>query len=401
MEACPQYFHRALEGRAFSCATTGDCPACSDPTSSVEYFRDNDADGYGSGSAAFTSCQPASAAFVTQDGDCNDFNTNIGPGVAEVCSNGIDDDCDGEIDNCVTVTPAPTGSSGMWLLDLKQNDSNTAANCHEVCATHGKQCSAGEMQRLVGGSQGETLVNCQNALAKALQQQCADKDDDYVYGSAYEALAGGIFQYAGASGYAHCACGLGVARQDSVAGNVTLTLRGSNPDIVDVLGNGSTSPFTYADPGAECYDVGGFNLTDRVLVTGEAVNLAVVGTYVHVYRCCNDLGECSSKERRIVVESMNDCSNMSTAMSDVPIAYDSTLHGGCVFYRDFHVTMTNSFTVVPPPPGRMYFLGGESSVNRPVDPNVDYTDDMGNVTAQGDCGERPENPDDRRVCFCV
>lgn len=400
MQLCPQYFHRALEGRAIACATTADCPSCSDSTAAVEYFRDNDADGFGSGVAAFTACQGGFPAFASQGGDCEDFNTNVGPGVVEICTNGIDDDCDGLVDNCVS-TPSPTDSTGVWILDTKSNASNLVANCHEVCGAHGKQCSEDGMQQLIGANQAETLLNCQHALSEAYKEECSSVDDDYVYGGSYEALGGGIFQYAGAYGFAHCACSRGVKQEVTASANVTLTMNGPNPYVLDALSNSTSNPFAYTDPGAQCQDVAGFNLTDRILTTGQAVNLATIGTYVHVYTCCNDAGECASKERRIIVEQQSACADMSMAMNNVAIAYDATLFGGCVFYQDFHVAMTNSFTVVPPPPARMYFLGGESSSGRPSDSSILYTDTMGNVTAQGDCGERPENPDDRRVCYCV
>lgn len=56
---------------------------------------DSDGDGYGI---------VASLACVSGISDCNDNNKNINPGAIENCTNGIDDDCDGFIDDCaVTV----------------------------------------------------------------------------------------------------------------------------------------------------------------------------------------------------------------------------------------------------------------------------------------------------------
>jgi len=51
---------------------------------------DNDRDGYG---------QPASENCSHAQADCDDTEPNVNPGMAENCSNGIDDDCDTNIDD--------------------------------------------------------------------------------------------------------------------------------------------------------------------------------------------------------------------------------------------------------------------------------------------------------------
>ena len=51
---------------------------------------DNDGDGYG---------DPASSACPNSGLDCDDSNSAVNPGAAENCSNGIDDDCDGDVDS--------------------------------------------------------------------------------------------------------------------------------------------------------------------------------------------------------------------------------------------------------------------------------------------------------------
>ena len=67
-------------------------------TTAITWTLDADNDGYGAiGGATQLACvQPVGYAALT--GDCNDTNANINPGKAEVLYNGIDDNCDGNLD---------------------------------------------------------------------------------------------------------------------------------------------------------------------------------------------------------------------------------------------------------------------------------------------------------------
>jgi len=65
------------------------------------YYRDVDNDGWGDVTKPVTGSS-APAGYVAQSGDCNDKNADIHPGKAEICGNGIDDNCNGQIDEgCV------------------------------------------------------------------------------------------------------------------------------------------------------------------------------------------------------------------------------------------------------------------------------------------------------------
>ncbi len=60
------------------------------------YYPDADSDGYGDPAAPLQACTPP-PGYLVRDGDCNDADPAIHPRVAEIC-NGIDDNCDGRID---------------------------------------------------------------------------------------------------------------------------------------------------------------------------------------------------------------------------------------------------------------------------------------------------------------
>ncbi len=61
------------------------------------FYADADSDGFGNASDTLLACT-IPAGYVTNNLDCDDANPNVHPGATEILGNGIDDDCDGLID---------------------------------------------------------------------------------------------------------------------------------------------------------------------------------------------------------------------------------------------------------------------------------------------------------------
>ncbi len=65
---------------------------------------------------------------TTCDGDCDDSNPDVHPGAAEL-DNGIDDDCDGEVDNF----PDDDGDGWSWPEDCNDDDAAINPDADEDC----------------------------------------------------------------------------------------------------------------------------------------------------------------------------------------------------------------------------------------------------------------------------
>jgi len=89
-------------------SSAGDCddtdPSVSAPT---DWFRDDDGDGFGDASDGLSACGGPDGR-VLDATDCDDTEPGVFPGAAEVCGDGLDQNCDG--------TPNDCGSSGESTL---------------------------------------------------------------------------------------------------------------------------------------------------------------------------------------------------------------------------------------------------------------------------------------------
>lgn len=95
----------------------------------VIYYVDQDIDGYGTAESD-TLCEAPSVGYATETGDCDDTDANINPGVTEAF-NGIDDNCDGVIDEDMVDSDEDGVENGLdadddndGLLDEVEDDFN-------------------------------------------------------------------------------------------------------------------------------------------------------------------------------------------------------------------------------------------------------------------------------------
>jgi hypothetical protein len=73
-------------------------------------YVDNDLDGFGTGALAFNSSTGCGIGYALNSADCDDSNSSVHPGAIDVC-NGLDDDCDGTIDNGFIATYCTAGTT--------------------------------------------------------------------------------------------------------------------------------------------------------------------------------------------------------------------------------------------------------------------------------------------------
>ncbi|NNF82804.1 MAG: T9SS type A sorting domain-containing protein, partial [Flavobacteriaceae bacterium] len=100
-----------------------DCDGTVDEGVTTTYYADADNDGYGDSSSTIQACS-APAGYVADNTDCDDSNNTVYPNAPELCD-GLDNDCDGDIDEDLTFT--------IYYADIDNDGFGDPSNSVSTC----------------------------------------------------------------------------------------------------------------------------------------------------------------------------------------------------------------------------------------------------------------------------
>jgi hypothetical protein len=129
-EECDDAAAAVHPGATESCnGVDDDCDSDVDEDDAADastWYGDVDGDGYGDASSTTVACE-APSGFVGDDSDCDDSEATVHPGATESC-NGVDDDCDRDVDEDDAVD-APT-----WYADVDGDGYGDVVSTTRACS---------------------------------------------------------------------------------------------------------------------------------------------------------------------------------------------------------------------------------------------------------------------------
>jgi hypothetical protein len=103
-----------------------DCDGDTDEGALLSWYADSDGDGHGDSATSAEACT-APAGYVRGDGDCDDGDAAIHPAADEYC-NGVDDDCDGMVDE------RDAADAATWYADSDGDGYGSTAYTASACS---------------------------------------------------------------------------------------------------------------------------------------------------------------------------------------------------------------------------------------------------------------------------
>ncbi len=155
-----------------------DCNGIIDDADGSEvWYADQDADGFGNPENRLVTCLENPVGYVQDNTDCDDAKPDVNPAAAEACKDGIDNDCDGSVDE--------TDIASTWYRDVDEDGYGTSSDTIEDCAP---------AQGYVGNS-----ADCNDhdpSIHPGAEEQCRDNIDNNCDGSPNECELTGVMNLA-------------------------------------------------------------------------------------------------------------------------------------------------------------------------------------------------------------
>lgn len=98
------------------------------------WFADLDGDGFGDGETTLESCADPGEGWTDRAGDCDDVDDQVNPQTEELCDNGIDDDCDDEIDEAIEICTDGIDNTCDDLVDCDDPQCLGTGACPADCS---------------------------------------------------------------------------------------------------------------------------------------------------------------------------------------------------------------------------------------------------------------------------
>jgi hypothetical protein len=159
----------------------------SDCTTPLAYYYDNDGDTYGDNTiGAIYTCTPA-GNMVTDNQDCDDTNPAISAAFTEVCNDGLDNNCDGQVDEgCASDVD---GDGALTINDCNDNDATIYPGATETCNLVDDNCDGVIDEGFDVDGDGMTSCggDCNDNDATVFPGAVCDDGDPLTSGDMYDA----------------------------------------------------------------------------------------------------------------------------------------------------------------------------------------------------------------------
>jgi len=146
-----------------------------DPTDGVFLYADADDDGFGDADALYNACETADG-YTEDDQDCDDSNAAVNPDAEETCGDGLDNDCDGVVDNASDVATLYPDEDG----DGFGVDGDTVESCELIDGYSGTNTDCDDEDADIFPGADEVCDEADQDCDEVVDEDAIDGTDWYI-----------------------------------------------------------------------------------------------------------------------------------------------------------------------------------------------------------------------------